>query len=1058
MSLRNVLLRTIQLGAAIGALAVGNPFLAAGILLGGQMLASKLRGGSTSGGAGVAQKQTSLTLNISSPEAALPVVYGYALIGTSGVDIRLDAADTKSMAVVGALCIASEAGGGIEAIEEVRFDGVLAINGATFEGEPRTTNIQGPWVGAANYGVDGWLQYGAHAGTDAQAVDAELDTKFGDWGTNDKGGGIAYLALWFYYNSDIYPHGIPQVTAKVKGNKVFDPRDSSTAWSDNPVLHIRDWLTSKKYGLRIPTASIDDTSFTAAANYADELVTNPDGGTQKRFIGGGAFLTNDDPLSVLEELKSACRAQVVRIGGKYTIHIRQVQTAETFELTEDNILGEFEFYRGGVGQVPNQMAVTYVDADRKFQADDILWPAPGATNNFLTADNSFINQHQIDLPATDQRYRAQQIGMTLLKELRSDLGVALTANREALKLQHGDVVKVSHSTPGWSQKEFWVVGVGITPEHNVRLLLREYESTVYTIDTQDTTDPAPGTDLPDPNTIAAPTSVTATSDGTTALDTQDGQRVPRIKLAWTAPTDPFLGHFNIRFKVTADSAFTAAPNADGDDTIIFIWPVTDGVGYTVEVRSVNTAGSASAWVSATVTVDTTPVVRLSDVRGFPDVPSTGQVTVRWTRNSGTFAVWAYVKTLPLPVDDADGPWPDDTTPPTAVLPVGTDFIVVAEPAAGSITFLQLEPRASDGTPGPLVRIMVDPAAVTVEIEAPAWAITAETESGSTGSFSVQLFDDDAVMDDVYYRTKSGTGAWGSYTLQTASPSDLDTYTRTVTMIEDHHSFVEFRGRYTINDVQRTVLIKSSGFDLGNIANVTGIGITFDEEAQAVVSATGDSDTVNMYVTVGDGSAPSDPTVATNDGTISGRTGSVTTGVKVTTGNDAFVKVVGANAAAALGVVQSAKVRRELGPFHKDATSRTHTGDTNLTTLQTITIPANKLGTNGGVRVTASFKRAGGPAAGITLKWTFGGAALDQIGVSTSVTQVDYNFIIVNRGATNLQNAHGFLLAKVVGHVSIQAAMAIDTTSDVDLVFAVTLGDAADDAELEFTMAEYIGRD
>tara|TARA_Y100000310_G_scaffold309531_1_gene353730 strand:+ start:11991 stop:14729 length:2739 start_codon:yes stop_codon:yes gene_type:complete len=609
VSLKSAVVGILRVGAAVGALAVGDPFLAAAVLFSGNYLANLLagQGGENRGQASLSSKQNSQELNVSAPEAALPVVYGYAKVGHAGVDIRLDGADNNSLAVVGAICVASDAGGGISAIEKVWFDDVLAIDGATFEGEPRTTNVQSPWSGT--YGSGGTVQYGAHAGADAQVVDAQLNTKFSDWGATDKGVGIAYMALWLYYDADRWPFGIPQVTYKIKGNLCYDVRDTTTAWTDNPVLHIYDWMTSTKYGMRIPTASMDSTSFIAAANYADELVTDPEGGTQKRFTGGGAYSTSEDPHAVLEQLKSGCRAQITRIGGKYVIHIRQVQSAETFELTEDNIVGEFEFWRGGVGQVPNQMAAVYVDADRLYKADTVIWPAPGAANSFLTADNSYLNQHQIELPHTDQRYRAQQIAMTVLKETRADVGIALTANREALKLQQGDVVKVTHSTPAWTDKDFWVIGVGITPDHNVRLLLREYDSTAYTIDAQDTTDSPPGTDLPDPHTMATPSGVSSTADATTVLATQDGLNVPRIKLAWTAHTDPFLSHYEHRFKVTADSDYTLLPDSDKDEIFQFIWPVTDGVGYTCEVRAVNTAGVKSGWATSTVTVATTATVR-----------------------------------------------------------------------------------------------------------------------------------------------------------------------------------------------------------------------------------------------------------------------------------------------------------------------------------------------------------------------------------------------------------------------------------------------------------------
>ena len=117
----------------------------------------------------------------------------------------------------------------------------------------------------------------------------------------------------------------------------------------------------------------------------------------------------------------------------------------------------------------------------------------------MTADNNQLNEAQIDLPLTADRYQAEQAVQTLLKELRADAGCLLTATREALKLAHGDVVKVTHSTPGWTDKEFWVEAIAVTPESGeIQVLLREYDSTAYTLDALATKDAVPGTDHPIP--------------------------------------------------------------------------------------------------------------------------------------------------------------------------------------------------------------------------------------------------------------------------------------------------------------------------------------------------------------------------------------------------------------------------------------------------------------------------------------------------------------------------------------------------------------------------------
>ena len=53
------------------------------------------------------------------------------------------------------------------------------------------------------------------------------------------------------------------------GKKLFDPRDDTTAWSDNPALCVRDYLTNSDYGLGEAAANIDDDQVEIAADVCD---------------------------------------------------------------------------------------------------------------------------------------------------------------------------------------------------------------------------------------------------------------------------------------------------------------------------------------------------------------------------------------------------------------------------------------------------------------------------------------------------------------------------------------------------------------------------------------------------------------------------------------------------------------------------------------------------------------------------------------------------------------------------------------------------------------------
>ena len=243
---------------------------------------------------------------------------------------------------------------------------------------------------------------------------------------------------------------------------------------------------------------------------------------------------------------------------------------------------------------------------------------------------------------------------------------------------------------------------------------------------------------------------------------------------------------------------------------------------------------------------------LYDIHLLHDLPSEGNITVRWTRGSKVFAVWAYSKALTQPIDDTDSPWPDDATLPTKVMARGTDEIVIAAPDSNSVAFLQLEPRAEDGEPGNPVRVQVDPGAIA---------------DGTVTTFFQDSAPTAESVGDLWFDTDDGKAYRWSGTVW----EDTDT-----------------------------------------TADITGIEITFAADGDIIVSAQGDGDTANIYVTVSDGGTPSDPTIATNDGSISGRSGSVDTTVAATVGNIITAKAVGANSETDLGPVVSAQALRGLG--------------------------------------------------------------------------------------------------------------------------------------------------
>jgi len=593
-------------------------------------------------------------INTTSNVSKLPLVYGKARLGINRIFME-PSITNKYLWVVGTLCH-----GEVEAIDEIFFDDKLAADAA----------------GTAQGDYSGLMTVYKHLGGDAQAADADLTAAITKWTSAHQGRGVAYIILKIEHNPDVFPGGLPNITCNVRGRKLYDPRDATTTYKTNPVLAVRDYLASTRYGGKIAAAGIDDVSIQTEANYADVLVDTPDrklhfgaiytaavdsdigktvtgvtsgntgklksfdntakewivaptssadmfsvtetvsvtSGTgtgttsgasttvqQTRFEINGVIDTSRTINENIDEMLLSCRGLPIYQGGKYSISIPRAVAPETLELNEDNIIGNWRFHLPGVKEKPNKIICTFINPDKNYQPEPFEWPPPGVTNQYLIDDNNFEVKKDIDLPHTTNRYMAERITNVLLEESRAKFFVSVTANESALQLKVGDVVPVTHSTPGWSAKPFRVLQMSLTQSGAVRLTLMEYDATAYDAISQNAYTPPGDVNLPDPTTVAAPTNLTLVSVNEYLIN-GDGTITPRLKVSWTPATDEFVIRYEIQYKLNTASVWqTAGYIPFGQTPEFYILPVVYNATYDVRARAKNIFGVQSSWLSGSHT-------------------------------------------------------------------------------------------------------------------------------------------------------------------------------------------------------------------------------------------------------------------------------------------------------------------------------------------------------------------------------------------------------------------------------------------------------------------------
>ena len=181
-----------------------------------------------------------ILINKQSNDASIPVVYGERLIG--GIRVFLETSGTDNEFLYMALVMCE---GEINSIEEIRVDDkVVTFNGALTDNTQRTVASSD-----SNFYKDGasYITIEPHLGSDGQSASSLLST-LSSWGSNHKLSGIAYLALKFKWNQDIFG-SIPKVQAKIKGKKIVtlasNLTEQTASYSTNPAFCILDYLRNE---------------------------------------------------------------------------------------------------------------------------------------------------------------------------------------------------------------------------------------------------------------------------------------------------------------------------------------------------------------------------------------------------------------------------------------------------------------------------------------------------------------------------------------------------------------------------------------------------------------------------------------------------------------------------------------------------------------------------------------------------------------------------------------------------------------------------------------------
>jgi hypothetical protein len=508
---------------------------------------------------------------------------------------------------------------------------VEEIGSIYFDDQIVTTDADG--FGEGRY-AGGYVYVGKHLGADDQTADTSLISFCPDkWTANHRLRGKAYIYVRLQRNPELFPNGLPNIRALVKGKKVYDPRTGTTVWSQNVALCVADYLTNTRYGLgHVYASEIDETALIAAANICDENVNLAAGGTEDRYTCNGSFLTSERPVDVLGRLKVAMAGDIVRVGGEWKIYAGAYR-APALALDEDDCRGPLQVKARLSGrELFNGVKGVYVSPENAWQPADF----PAVTNaTYLAEDQGERAWLDMDLAFTTSFATAQRIAKIELERVRQQISVIMPCKLNAYKAEPPDTIQLSDTVFGWTNKVFELKQAqlvvdrdeGGNPALGVDLLLRETASSVWTWSAEETAvDTAPNTNLPNPFAVAPPGQPAVSED---LYETRDGAGVrAKAIVTWAAASDGQAVRYEFQLR---DSSGTLLQQVNDIDAVSRRVEVLDiaPARYQFRARAVNGVGVRSAW-SQTEKEIIGLAAAPADVSGFTLQAAGGLAILRWT--------------------------------------------------------------------------------------------------------------------------------------------------------------------------------------------------------------------------------------------------------------------------------------------------------------------------------------------------------------------------------------------------------------------------------------------
>lgn len=289
--------------------------------------------------------------------------------------------------------------------------------------------------------------------------------------------GLAFAIIKLVYSRDAETTQLLPVTFAAKhtlrGTGVAKPGD---VWYD--------YMTNPVYGGAVDPAFVDYTNATALNTYSDQTITfndyNGTPQTQPRYRINGVLDTNQNVLQNVDQIMTACDSWMTydAPSGKWSVTINQA-TASSFAFDDSNIVGSITVGGIDITRSINQIEAKFPNATNRDQYDYVFLKVPTGS----LYPNEPVNKSNVNYDLVNNSVQALYLANRLLEQAREDLNVSFKTTYVGIQTNAGDVVSVTNSYYGWTNKLFRVMQVQEVslPDGNLgaQIQLAEYSAAVY---------------------------------------------------------------------------------------------------------------------------------------------------------------------------------------------------------------------------------------------------------------------------------------------------------------------------------------------------------------------------------------------------------------------------------------------------------------------------------------------------------------------------------------------------------------------------------------------------